>query len=182
MLPLVAVGQPIEIIVDAKSGITGAGRNPKTASLFAEVSGEIRAYGLEGHRHQAEIEGRMRVAGLRAPLTFTPHVVPIARGMLVDAYAVFDEPLDANTVRGAYARAYANAPFVRLLDRSAPSVAAVAGTNDAELCVGVRGRVVRVLCAIDNLGKGAAGQAIANVNLMCGFPEELGFHDRAIVA
>ena len=64
----------------------------------------------------------------------------------------------------------------------APSVAAVAGTNDAEICVSVHGRVVRAICAIDNLGKGAAGQAIANINLMCGFPEEFGFHDRAVVA
>jgi len=182
LLPLASLGEPTEIIVDAKSGITGAGRNPKTASLFAEVSGEIRAYGLEGHRHQPEIEGRLRIAGIAAPVTFTPHVVPLARGMLADVYAVFADALDASSVRAAYARAYVRSPFVRLLDALAPSVAAVAGTNDAEICVTVHGRVVRAICAIDNLGKGAAGQAVANINLMCGFAEELGFHDRAIVA
>ena len=182
LLPLATVDEAIEIVIDAKSGITGAGRNPKTGSLFAEVSGEIRAYGLEGHRHLPEIEARLRVAGICAPVTFTPHVVPLARGMLVDVYAIFGEPLEARDVRAAYARAYAGAPFVRMLDGMAPSVAAVAGTNDAEICVSVHGRVVRAICAIDNLGKGAAGQAIANINLMCGFPEELGFHDRAVVA
>ena len=182
LLPLATVDDALEIIIDAKSGITGAGRNPKTGSLFAEVSGEIRAYGLDGHRHLPEIEARLRVAGISAPVTFTPHVVPLARGMLADVYALFDEPLDARDVHTAYTRAYANAPFVRMLDGTAPSVAAVAGTNDAEICVSVHGRVVRAICAIDNLGKGAAGQAIANINLMCGFPEELGFHDRAVVA
>jgi N-acetyl-gamma-glutamyl-phosphate reductase len=182
LLPLAGVVEPLQVIVDAKSGITGAGRNPKTESLFAEVSGDVRAYGLNGHRHHPEIAGRLRLAGITAPLTFTPHVVPLARGMLVDAYAVFADPPDANAVRAAYTRAYAHSPFVRVMDGSSPSVAAVAGTNDAELCVTVRGCVVRAICAIDNLGKGAAGQAIANINLMCGFPEELGFHDRAIVA
>ena len=182
LLPLATVDKALEIIIDAKSGITGAGRNPKTGSLFAEVTGEIRAYGLDGHRHLPEIEARLRLAGIAAPVTFTPHVVPLARGMLADVYAIFGETLDARDVHAAYARAYASAPFVRMLDGTAPSVAAVAGTNDAEICVSLRGRVVRAICAIDNLGKGAAGQAIANINLMCGFPEELGFHDRAIVA
>ena len=182
LLPLATVDEAVEIVIDAKSGITGAGRNPKLGSLFAEVSGEIRAYGLAGHRHLPEIEARLRVAGMSAPVTFTPHVVPLARGMLANVYAIFSEPLDALDVQAAYARAYASAPFVRMLDGAAPSVAAVAGTNDAEICVSVHGRVVRAICAIDNLGKGAAGQAIANINLMCGFPEELGFHDRAVVA
>ena len=182
LLPLATFDEPLEIIIDAKSGITGAGRSPKTGSLFAEVSGEIRAYGLKGHRHLPEIEARLRAAGIGAPVTFTPHVVPLARGMLVDAYVVFREALDAGDLRAAYARAYDDAPFVRILDGMAPSVAGVAGTNDAEMCVSVHGRVVRVICAIDNLGKGAAGQAIANINLMCGFPEELGFHDRVVVA
>jgi N-acetyl-gamma-glutamyl-phosphate reductase len=182
LLPLATLGEALEIVIDAKSGITGAGRNPKTGSLFAEVTGEIRAYGLDGHRHLPEIEGRLRLAGIAAPVTFTPHVVPLARGMLADVYAIYNTPLDARDVHAAYAQAYAGAPFVRMLNGTAPSVAAVAGTNDAEICVSVHGRIVRAICAIDNLGKGAAGQAIANINLMCGFPEELGFDDRAIVA
>jgi N-acetyl-gamma-glutamyl-phosphate reductase len=183
LLPLGAVGAPRHVVIDAKSGITGAGRRPRVESLFAEVSGEIRAYGLEGHRHQAEIERGLRGANLFPSVTFTPHVVPIARGMLVDAYAIFDAPLDAEAVQTAYTAAYAGSSFVRLIgDARAPSVTAVAGTNDAELRVDVRGSVVRAICAIDNLGKGAAGQAIQNLNIMLGLPEESGLGSRVVVA
>jgi len=182
-LPLRRIGTPTQLIVDAKSGITGAGRAPSVASLFAEVSGDIRPYGLGGHRHQPEIEAQMAALDLHAPLVFTPHVVPIARGMLVDLYAVFDRTLDPLAVAEAYAQAYASNPFVRVLsaDRT-PSVPAVVGTNDAELRVDVIGSTVRVICAIDNLGKGAAGAAVANLNIMLGYPEETGLHARAILA
>ncbi len=183
LLPLASVAKPVAIVIDAKSGISGAGRNPSVGALFAEVSGDIRVYGLEGHRHLPEIERNLRFAGIDAPVTFTPHVVPLARGMLVDAYAFFTSPPDVEQTRDAYHEAYHDSPFVRLLsgDR-APSVAAVNGTNDAELHVGVRGSVVRVICAIDNLGKGAAGQAVQNLNIMLGYPEESGLHARAVVA
>lgn len=175
LLPLATIGAPRQIVVDAKSGITGAGRTPQVGSLFAEVSGEVRAYGLAGHRHQPEMERYLRAGGIEASLTFTPHVVPIARGMLVDAYAVFDEPVDGDALEAAFRRTYASSPFVRVLSAAqAPSIAAVAGTNDAEIRVDAVGAVVRVICAIDNLGKGAAGQAVQNLNLMLGFPEESG--------
>jgi N-acetyl-gamma-glutamyl-phosphate reductase len=183
LLPLLELASPIALIVDAKSGITGAGRNPALGSLYAEVSGDVRAYGIDGHRHQPEIERILRAHGNASPLVFTPHVVPMARGMLVDAYAVFGSPLDARAVQASYARAYAWSPFVRTIEgERVPSVAAVVGTNDAELRVDVRGNTVRVLCAIDNLGKGAAGQAVQNINFMLGFPEETGLHARAVVA
>jgi N-acetyl-gamma-glutamyl-phosphate reductase len=183
LLPLAAIGTPRHVIIDAKSGITGAGRRPRVESLFAEVSGEIRAYGLEGHRHQPEIERALCAAGIAANVTFTPHVVPIARGMLVDAYAIFDAILDADEVRTAYASAYSGSPFVRLIaDGRAPSVTAVAGSNDAELRIDVQGSVVRAICAIDNLGKGAAGQAVQNLNIMLGLPEESGLGGRVVVA
>ena len=183
LLPLAEIGDPRHVIIDAKSGVTGAGRTPRVTSLFAEVSGEVRAYGLNGHRHQPEIERHLRAAGVTAPVTFTPHVVPLARGMLVDAYAIFDSPRDPRQVEAAYARAYRGASFVRIVaGERAPSVAAVAGTNDAELRVDVDGTSVRAICAIDNLGKGAAGQAIANCNLMCGYPEESGLGARPIFA
>lgn len=172
----------LQIVVDAKSGTTGAGRTPAVSTLFAEVSGDVRAYGLGGHRHEPEILQEWRAAGIGAPLTFTPHVVPIARGMLVDAYAIFARSPDAREVAAAYERTYANHPFVRLLQAGrAPSLPALAGTNDAELAVSVHGKVVRVLCAIDNLGKGAAGQAVQNLNLMFGYPEETALDDRALV-
>jgi N-acetyl-gamma-glutamyl-phosphate reductase len=183
LLPLVGVADPVHVAVDAKSAISGAGRKPSVAALFAEVSGEVRAYGLQGHRHQPEIERYLRRAGAQTVLTFTPHVVPLARGMLVDVYAFFDCELDADEVDAAYARAYAASSFVRVLARErTPSVAAVSGTNDAELRIDTNGRVVRAICAIDNLGKGAAGQAVQNLNVMLGYPEETGFHARAVVA
>jgi len=183
LLPLAPVGSPRHVVIDAKSGITGAGRTPRVGSLFAEVSGEIRAYGLSGHRHQPEIEHYLRAGAIEAQITFTPHVVPLARGMLVDAYVLFDAPVDAGAVKTAYAQAYHSSSFVRLLGSTrAPSVAAVIGTNDAELRIDAQGCVVRAICAIDNLGKGAAGQAVQNLNVMLGYPEESGFGARAVVA
>jgi len=183
LLPLAGLASPRHLVIDAKSGITGAGRTPRVSSLFAEVSGEIRAYALDGHRHLPEIERSLLGAGIAASVTFTPHVVPLARGMLVDAYAIFDAPVDPDAIAAEYARAYAGSPFVRLLlDGRAPSVAGVVGTNDAEIRVDASGSVVRAICAIDNLGKGAAGQAVANSNLMYGYPEESGLATRPIFA
>jgi N-acetyl-gamma-glutamyl-phosphate reductase len=181
VLPL-ATFEVSQIIVDAKSGITGAGRKPSVRALYAEVAGDIHAYGLEGHRHEAEIVQELNAAGIDAPLVFTPHVVPLARGMLVDAYVVMRSAPDASAVRAAYTRFYAGNPFVRLLDDGvSPSVAAVAYTNDAEISVSVHGNVVRAICAIDNLGKGAATQAVMNLNLMLGFPEDAGLTVRTRV-
>lgn len=181
LLPLAPFAEAItQLIVDAKSGITGAGRTPVTANLYAEVAEDVRAYGLLGHRHEPEIVQELAAAGICAPLTFTPHVVPMARGMLVDAYAVFARPPGEDAIAAAYARAYDGNAFVRVLPRDrAPSVAGVARTNDADVHLSIRGNVVRVLCAIDNLGKGAAGQALQNLNLMLGLPEETALDDRA---
>jgi N-acetyl-gamma-glutamyl-phosphate reductase len=183
LLPLGDTVDPSHIVIDAKSGITGAGRTPSLGSLFAEVSGDIRAYGLSGHRHQPEIERHLSSGGIEAKVTFTPHVVPIARGMLVNAYVFCRRPVDAAAVAAAYAKAYGGSAFVRVVsDARVPSVAAVNGTNDAELRVDIDETVVRTICAIDNLGKGAAGQAVQNLNIMLGYQEETGLHARAIVA
>ncbi|HEY3676775.1 MAG TPA: N-acetyl-gamma-glutamyl-phosphate reductase [Candidatus Tumulicola sp.] len=181
MLPLAGIGSMRTIVIDAKSGVSGAGRMPRVDTLFAEVSGDVRPYALAGHRHQTEIERILGERGVGAAIVFTPHVVPIVRGMLVDAYAVFEHPVDGRTVQDAYARAYDASPFVRLVsgDR-VPSLPSVVGTNDAELYVDVRDRVVRVVCAIDNLGKGAAGQAVQNLNVMLGYPEVLGLDARTV--
>lgn len=171
-LPL-APFKPKQIVVDAKSGITGAGRTPSVGSLFAEVSGDVRAYGLSGHRHEPEILQEWRAAGIDASLVFTPQVVPIARGMLVNAYCIFASDPPADSVHAAFEKAYRANPFVTVLrDGRAPSLNAVAATNDAELHVTVQGNVVRTICAIDNLGRGAAAQAVVNFNLMYGYPEE----------
>ena len=183
LLPLVRLKAPRQLIVDAKSGVTGAGRNPAVGSLYAEVARDIRAYGLAGHRHQPEIERILGRFGAATPLVFTPHVVPLARGMLADSYAVYDEAVDPDAIQAAFRQAYASSSFVRMLDaEQVPSVAAVVGTNDAEIRVDVNGNVVRAICAIDNLGKGAAGQAVANINVMLGLAEETGLGTRSIVA
>ncbi len=183
LLPLVRAMRPLQLIVDAKSGITGAGRKPVVGSLFAEVSGDVRAYGLEGHRHQPEIERVLSFHDGLAPFVFTPHVVPLSRGMLVDAYAVYASPIDPHDIASLFARAYADEPFVRILDAAqTPSLPAVVGTNATELRVDVAGPTVRMICAIDNLGKGAAGQAIQNLNVMLGYPEEIGLDARTVVA
>lgn len=173
-LPL-APFDPLQIVVDAKSGVTGAGRTPATSSLFAEVEGDVRTYGLGGHRHEPEILQEWRAAGISASLLFTPQVVPVARGMLVNAYAVLRAQPSEEAVHAAFGRAYEGNPFVRVLDGAmVPSMRAVRGTNDAELRVSVHGSIVRVLCAIDNLGRGAAAQALANLNIMHGYPIEEG--------
>jgi N-acetyl-gamma-glutamyl-phosphate reductase len=183
LLPLLHLKRARQLVVDAKSGITGAGRNPSLGALYAEVARDIRPYGLDQHRHQPEIERVLAANDTLAPLVFTPHVVPLSRGMLADAYAMYDTAPDEGAVQAAFARAYAGSPFVRVLEEGmTPSVAAVVGTNDAEIRVDVLGNTVRVLCAIDNLGKGAAGQAIQNLNVMLGIPEETGFGTRAILA
>lgn len=181
LLPLAPFADDIvQLIVDAKSGVTGAGRTPATVNLFAEVAEDVRAYGLTGHRHEPEIVQELVAAGITAPLVFTPHVVPIRRGMLADCYAVFSRDPEPDAVRACYERAYAGSRFVRLLPAGrAPSVAGVAGTNDAEIHVSCIGRVVRAISAIDNLGRGAAGNALLNINLMLGLPEESALDDRA---
>ncbi len=182
LLPLCGDLKLLQIVIDAKSGITGAGRNPSTGALFAEVAGDIRAYGLDGHRHEPEIVRELGAVACTAPLVFTPHVVPLARGMLADCYAIFDGAQDAAAVRAAYEAAYAGNPFVRVLAEGvAPSVAAVVGTNDAEIAISVHGNVVRAICAIDNLGKGAAGQAVQNLNIMLGLSQECGLSERVVV-
>jgi N-acetyl-gamma-glutamyl-phosphate reductase len=182
LLPLAPFASGIKaIVVDAKSGITGAGRTPAVGSLFAEVDGDVRAYGLLGHRHAREIEQEKLALGISAPLTFTPHVVPLKRGLLADCYAIFSAAVREDDVRAAFTRAYEGRPFLRLMPPSqAPSLTAVAGTNDAEIHVSVDGVVARIIVAIDNLGKGAAGQAVQCLNLMLGFPEETALDARAI--
>ena len=142
----------------------------------------MRAYGLGGHRHHAEMVQELEAAGFNVPLVFTPHVVPLRRGMLADCYAFFSREPDDAALQVVFERAYGSSPFVRVLpfDR-APSLRGVAGTNNAELHLSRSGRVVRVICAIDNLGKGAAGQAMQNINVMLGYPEESALDDRNVV-
>ncbi len=183
LVPLQPLAERIaQVVIDAKSGVTGAGRTPATPSLFAEVDGDVRAYGLAGHRHGAEIVQEARAAGLAAPIVFSPHVVPLRRGLLADVYLISRDRLSRDEVLALYERFYAANPFVTVFrDLRAPHLPALEGTNDAHLAVAERDGVVHILSAIDNLGKGAAGQAVQNMNLALGFPEEQGLDARTHV-
>lgn len=170
------------IIIDAKSGVTGAGRNPKVGTLFAEVAEDVMPYGLTGHRHQPEIAQEARAAGLTAPIVFSPHVVPLRRGILADIYLVPSAPIAREEVETLLVRAYGGSPFVTVFtDKRVPNLPAVEKTNNAQLKVAQREGVVHIMSALDNLGKGAAGQAVQNMNIMLGLPEERGLDARLTV-
>jgi N-acetyl-gamma-glutamyl-phosphate reductase len=183
LVPLEPLAERIgHVVIDAKSGITGAGRTPTVPSLFAEVDGDVRAYGLAGHRHGAEIVQEARDAGIGAPIVFSPHVVPLKRGILADVYLIPRAAISRDEVLAHFQRFYSANPFVTVFrDLRAPHLPALEGTNDAHLAVAERDGVVQILSAIDNLGKGAAGQAIQNMNLVLGLPEEHGLHARTTV-
>lgn len=183
LVPLGSLGERIAtVIVDAKSGVTGAGRNPKVRTLFAEVAEDVFAYGLSGHRHQPEIAQEARAAGIAAPIVFSPHVVPLRRGILADVYLVPNAPIALAEVEALYARFYAGNPFVTVFtDGRVPHLPAIEKTNHAQLTVAQRDGVIHILSAIDNLGKGAAGQAVQNMNIMLGLPEEHGLDARTRV-
>jgi len=183
LVPLGTLGERIAtVIVDAKSGVTGAGRNPKVQTLFAEVAEDVFAYGLEGHRHQPEIAQEARAAGIAAPIVFSPHVVPLRRGILADVYLVPRAPIAQAEVEALYARFYAGNPFVTVFtDGRVPHLPAIEKTNHAQLRVAQREGVIHILSALDNLGKGAAGQAVQNMNIMLGLPEERGLDARTRV-
>ncbi|GAC1409089.1 MAG: N-acetyl-gamma-glutamyl-phosphate reductase [Candidatus Velthaea sp.] len=171
------------IVIDAKSGITGAGRNPAVASLFAEVDEDVRAYGLAGHRHGPEIEQEVQAAGLRAPVIFSPHVVPLRRGVLADVYLVPKATLDRDAIVATLQRYYAASPFVHIFDDGrVPNLPSLEKTNDAQLAVAQRNGIIQIISGIDNLGKGAAGEAVQNMNLMLGLPEERGLGAHSTVA
>ena len=183
LTPLGSLGGRIaHIVIDAKSGITGAGRTPRVGSLFAEVEGNVLAYGLDGHRHGEEIGQEIVAAGLDRPYIFSPHVVPLGRGLLADVYLIPSAPIAGDEVLAIYERAYAANPFVTVLTGGrVPNLPSLAKTNNAQLAVAERGGIVHVVCGIDNLGKGAAGQAVQNMNLMCGLGEERGLGTRTAV-
>lgn len=164
------------LIVDAKSGVTGAGAKAKESTHFPSVFGDFSAYSLLSHRHTPEIEQELSgAAGEEVQLLFTPHLLPIDRGILVTAYAEPVEGVTHDQVIEAYQQAWGDEPFVRLLDHS-PSVKAVRGSNFCDVHTTLDPRTGRILAlgAIDNLVKGAAGQAIQNMNLMFGLDETLG--------
>ncbi|MCL6440901.1 MAG: N-acetyl-gamma-glutamyl-phosphate reductase [Thermoleophilum sp.] len=159
------------VFVDAKSGVSGAGREPTAATHFVSVAENVKPYKVEGHRHSAELEQQL---GPQVAVTFVPHLVPVDQGLIATCYAELARPLDRDDVVAAYERAYGGEPFVELA-ATAPGTRDVRETNRCRVYATVdrHGRVV-AFGAIDNLWKGAAGQAVQCLNLMLGLPEEAG--------
>jgi N-acetyl-gamma-glutamyl-phosphate reductase len=179
LAPLLATGlvEPTGIVVDAVSGVSGAGRGLKATSLFAEVSDNVNAYGLLTHRHTAEMELALgHVAGEPVQVLFTPHLVPMTRGILATCYArPAVDGLSTDGLLAGYRDFYAAEPFVHVTDGS-PATKATLGSNAAHLTVRYDARTNTVLAigALDNLVKGASGQALQNANLVLGLPETTG--------
>lgn len=177
--PLVKAGliHTRSIIVDAKSGITGAGAKVKEANMYSNVNENFQAYKLKSHRHTIEIEEQLsELTEADTTVQFTPHLLPIDRGILSTVYTHPLQNVSEAMLRETYRDFYADAPFVRLRDVP-PGVKDVRGSNFCDLYVTYDERTERIitLAAIDNLVKGAAGQAMHNMNLMCGFAETQGF-------
>ena len=178
--PLVKEGiiDPDTIIIDAKSGTSGAGRSAKVSSLFCEVNESMKAYGVAGHRHTPEIEEQLSyAAGKPVTISFTPHLVPMNRGILVTAYASLVKDATTEEVKAIYDKYYQNEYFVRVLEPGLPPETRwVEGSNFADVSFKLDPRTKRVVMmgAIDNMVKGAAGQAMQNMNLLFGLPENTG--------
>lgn len=175
LAPLADLVEPGTVVIDGKSGTSGAGRAASDRLHFAHVHADVTAYAAPTHRHTGEIE-RWLPTPVGA-VSFTPHLVPMARGLLTTSSAVLADGVDADQVADALHDAYGNEPFVHLLAPGTfPHTKALAGANGCQLSAVVDPRTRRVLvtAAIDNLGKGAAGQALQNVNLLLGEDETLG--------
>ena len=170
--------KPEAIIINAASGVSGAGKKLVSSTQFCEVDGNYSAYKVNKHQHTPEIEQTLSAAaGKPVKITFVPHLLPISRGILATIYAATTAKADEALIRKTLEAAYAKAPFVRIKPAGQyPSVKDVQHTNFCDIGVSVNeetGRVV-IFTAIDNLVKGAAGQAVQNMNLRFGFPEEAG--------
>lgn len=178
--PLVKEGiiDPNTIIVDAKSGTSGAGRGAKVDNLFCEINENMKAYGVATHRHTPEIEEQLGYAcGEKITINFTPHLVPMNRGILATAYASLKKDVTYEEVKAIYDKYYADEKFVRVLEKDVcPQTKWVEGSNYVDVNFKIDPRTNRIIMmgAIDNLVKGAAGQAVQNMNLMFGLKESEG--------
>ncbi|HZH26871.1 MAG TPA: N-acetyl-gamma-glutamyl-phosphate reductase [Azospirillaceae bacterium] len=186
LIPLLLDGlvQADDIIIDAKSGVTGAGRDAKQQNLYAEVGEGIHAYGVGGHRHAPEIEqGLALAAGRSVSVNFTPHLMPMNRGILTTIYVKLTPGADVGALRRSLEAKYAREPFVRVVPEGvAPATRHVRGTNHCLIGLfpdRLKGRAI-IVCAIDNLTKGASGQAVQNMNVMLGLDETMGLDQLAL--
>jgi N-acetyl-gamma-glutamyl-phosphate reductase len=173
--PLAAGGLLQDVIIDAKTGVSGAGRGLSHATSYVTINDSISAYKTTGHRHRPEIEQELAAGGSDVKVTFVPHLVPVDQGEYVTAYATLREPLTQAQIDARYAEAYAAEPFVEVVP-GPPNTRGVRETNHCRIHVQVEehtGRVM-VFSAIDNLWKGTASQAIQSLNLMYGLPETTG--------
>jgi N-acetyl-gamma-glutamyl-phosphate reductase len=178
-LPLVQSGRVDagRIIIDAKSGVSGAGRGLSLGTHFSEVNENVQPYNVAGHRHTPEIEQELAdVVGRAVAVSFTPHLVPMTRGILATAYLPLTASLTTGEATAILHEAYAQEPFVRVISEGLPQTKATSGSNFCDVAVRVDPRVglVIVMAALDNLVKGASGQAVQNMNVMFGLPEEMG--------
>ena len=181
LYPMVKEGiiDPDTIIIDAKSGTSGAGRGAKVNNLFCEVNESMKAYGVGTHRHTPEIEEQLGYAVNRddIKLIFTPHLVPMNRGILVTAYANLTKEVTYDEVKAIYDKYYGDEFFIRVLEKDiCPETRWVEGSNFVDIGFKIEPRTKRLIMmgALDNLVKGAAGQAVQNMNLMFGFEENEG--------
>jgi N-acetyl-gamma-glutamyl-phosphate reductase len=166
------------IIIDAKSGMSGAGRSAKTDNLFCEVNENIKAYGVTSHRHTPEIEEQLSyAAGSEVLINFTPHLIPMNRGILTTSYATLKKEFSYEEIKSAYDKYYAAEKFIRVLNKDVfPQTKWVEGSNFIDLNFKIDARTNRIVImgAIDNLIKGAAGQAVQNMNIMFNIDEATG--------
>jgi N-acetyl-gamma-glutamyl-phosphate reductase len=180
LAPLLRTGMIVlsTLVVDSKSGTSGAGRSAKVESLFCEVNEGFKAYGVGAHRHTPEIEQTLSdLAGEDVVISFTPHLLPVNRGILSTCYATLSKPVSTSELVSVFHDAYGQEPFVRVhAEGSLPNVAYVRGSNFCDLGVVSDPRTGRVIVVstIDNLVKGAAGQAVQNMNIMLGMEETTG--------
>ncbi len=165
-----------QIIIDAKSGVTGAGRTPSLGLHFPEMNENFKAYKINQHQHMPEIDQELsNISGSKIEVTFTPHLVPMDKGILSTIYFTLKKESDTAGFLALYKQFYKDAPFVRVLDEGIfPETKNVLNTNFCDIGIRVAGKRVIVITAIDNLWKGAASQAVQNMNLMEGFDETLG--------
>lgn len=180
LAPVVAAGMidPATIIADAKSGVSGAGRSPALTSLYCEVAESFKAYKVAAHRHQPEMEEHLgRIAGKPVNITFVPHLAPMNRGMQTTIYASLTKPVRRDDIRKCLLEYYEGCRFIRITeDGRPPDTRSVRGTNYCDIGFAidrVNGRLI-LMSAIDNLVKGAAGQAVQNMNIMWGMAETVG--------
>ena len=179
-IPLLKAGliQPDGIIADSLSGVSGAGRKAELDYLYCECNESVRPYGVPKHRHLSEIEEQLSfAAGTQVTIQFTPHLIPVNRGILTTLYVEPTKAANTESISACYAKAYANEPFVRLLaGKALPDTKNVVGTNVCEIAWRLDPRTNRliVMSAEDNLVKGASGQAVQSLNILSGWPETAG--------